>query len=51
VAAIYGTDLAEMHRLLPVWIIPLLTFTVVGWVCLLLKATNPARSSQAAMHV
>ncbi len=42
-ASFHGISLAEMHRLLPGWVIPLLTLTVVGWVGLLLKMTQPDR--------
>jgi RNA polymerase sigma factor (sigma-70 family) len=45
-ASLRGIDPAEMHRLLPVWIIPLLTLTVVAWVGLMLRITNPKRFLQ-----
>ena len=41
VASLHHLDSAGMHRLLPMWIIPLLTLTVVAWVLLLLIATRP----------
>ncbi len=40
-AALHGIDLAEMHRLLPIWIIPFLSLSVAAWVYLLLKITKP----------
>jgi hypothetical protein len=43
-----GIDLAEMRRLLPVWIIPLLTLSVVAWVGLLLKVTKSKRRRNVA---
>ena len=42
-ASLHGIDLAEMYRLLPVWIIPLLTLIVVAWVGLLLRMTGLGR--------
>jgi len=40
-AARHGTDLAEIHRLLPVWVIPSLTVTLLLWIGLVLALTKP----------
>ena len=40
-AADCGTDLAEIHRLLPAWVIPSLTLTLLIWIGLLLALTKP----------
>ncbi len=40
-AASRGTDLAEIHRLLPAWVIPLLTLALLIWIGLLLALTKP----------
>jgi RNA polymerase sigma factor (sigma-70 family) len=39
--SIYSLTPAEMRRLLPAWIIPLLTLALIAWVWLLLKMTGP----------
>jgi RNA polymerase sigma factor (sigma-70 family) len=38
-------SLAEIHRLLPVWVIPVLTLALVLWVGLVLALTKPTRRS------
>ena len=38
-----GTTPAEVHHLLPVWLIPLLTLALVVWAGLVMVATKPAR--------
>ena len=43
-ASLRGLDLATMHRLLPAWVIPLLTLTLVLWFGILLAVTKPKRS-------
>jgi hypothetical protein len=43
-ASLRGLDLATMHRLLPAWVIPLLTLTLVLWLGILLAVTKPKRS-------
>jgi hypothetical protein len=43
-ASLHGMDLAAMHRLLPVWVIPVLTLTLVVWIGILLAVTKPKRS-------
>jgi RNA polymerase sigma factor (sigma-70 family) len=49
-ASLRGSDLAEMHRLLPVWVIPLLTCALVAWVGLLIRIArtthSPLKSNQ-----
>jgi RNA polymerase sigma factor (sigma-70 family) len=40
-AADCGTDLAEIHRLLPTWIIPSLTAALVLWIGFILALTKP----------
>jgi RNA polymerase sigma factor (sigma-70 family) len=40
-AAAYGVSVAEVHRLLPFWMIPLLTLTLVAWIGAFLALTNP----------
>jgi hypothetical protein len=40
-AAFRGIDLVEMHRLLPVWVVPALTLLLVAWVGLLVAITRP----------
>ena len=40
-AADRGTDLAEIHRLLPPWIIPVLTLALVLWIGFILTLTKP----------
>ena len=44
-AADLGTDLAEIHRLLPPWIIPSLTAALLLWITLILALTKPPRRS------
>jgi len=46
-AAIRGTDLAEIHRLLPAWVIPSLTIALLIWVWVVSALTKPSRSSLA----
>ena len=40
-AAAHGCSLAEMHRLFPAWVVPVLTLTVVLWAGLVLALTRP----------
>ena len=47
-ASFNGISVAEMHRLLPVWIIPLLSCALVAWVGLLLAMTKRRVSSGTA---
>jgi RNA polymerase sigma factor (sigma-70 family) len=42
-------DLAEMHRLLPAWVIPLLTLALVIWSGVVASLTKPKRLSQQAV--
>jgi hypothetical protein len=42
-ASLHGMDLAAMHRLLPVWTIPLLTLALLIWVGVMLVLTKPER--------
>jgi RNA polymerase sigma factor (sigma-70 family) len=44
-AAARGCSLAEMHRLFPAWVIPVLTLTVVVWSGLILAITRPTPRS------
>jgi RNA polymerase sigma factor (sigma-70 family) len=40
-AAAYGVSVAEVHSLLPFWIVPLLTLTLAAWIGAFLALTNP----------
>jgi RNA polymerase sigma factor (sigma-70 family) len=40
-AAFRGVDIAEIHRLLPVWAIPLATLTLLVWTGVLVALTKP----------
>ncbi len=40
-ASLHGIDLAEMHRLLPAWIVYLLTAALLVWMGILVAATKP----------
>ena len=42
-ASISGRSLAEIHSVLPAWVIPVLTLALVLWAGLLMVATKPAR--------
>lgn len=42
-AAGYGLSVAEVHRLLPLWIVPLLSVLLVAWVAALVRTGRPAR--------
>jgi len=44
-AARREVSLAEFHRLLPVWVIPLLTLTLLIWIGMVLVLTKPNRSA------
>ena len=44
-AAIRGTDVAEIHRLLPAWVIPLLTLALLIWIGVVFAATRSRRSA------
>jgi hypothetical protein len=44
-AARRGSDLAEVHRLLPVWVVPLATLTLLLWVGVLAALTKPRPSA------
>ncbi len=44
-ASLHGLDLAAMHRLLPPWIIPLLTLALLAWVGVILALTKPKRQT------
>ena len=46
-ASLHGISLAEMHRLLPAWLIPTLTLGLVAWVTLLLEVTKRKRTFTA----
>jgi hypothetical protein len=39
----HGCSLAEIHSLLPVWVVPLLTLALVLWAGLILALTKPMR--------
>jgi hypothetical protein len=43
-AAFRGTDVAGIHRLLPVWAIPLATFGLLIWVGVMVALTGPKAS-------
>ena len=47
-APIYGVSLAEMHRLLPMTTVHLLTAVLVGWVGLVFRLTKPGEASASA---
>jgi RNA polymerase sigma factor (sigma-70 family) len=51
VASLHNIDLTEMHRLLPMWIIPLLTLTVMAWVSLLLIVSTGALRARDAVRL
>jgi RNA polymerase sigma factor (sigma-70 family) len=40
----YGVSVTEAHNLLPIWIVPLLTFALVAWIGVLLALTKPSMS-------
>jgi hypothetical protein len=42
-AAFRGVDIAEIHRLLPVWAVPLATLTLLIWTGVLVALTKPPR--------
>ena len=44
-AAIRGTDLAGIHRLLPAWVVPSLTVALLIWVGVVFALTKPKRSA------
>jgi len=44
-AARREVSLAEMHRLLPPWLIPVLTLALMTWIGILLAITKPKRSA------
>jgi RNA polymerase sigma factor (sigma-70 family) len=44
-AAIRGTNLAEIHRILPVWVVPLATLTLLIWVGVVFALTGPQRAA------
>ncbi|MGD0736706.1 MAG: sigma-70 family RNA polymerase sigma factor [Terracidiphilus sp.] len=44
-AASRGTSVAEIHRLLPVWVMPLGTFALVIWVGVMVAVTGPKASA------
>jgi RNA polymerase sigma factor (sigma-70 family) len=48
-ASLHQVGIAEIRQRLPLWIIPLLTLSVVAWVCLLLRLTSPKRSTAEAL--
>jgi hypothetical protein len=43
-AAFHGTDVAGIHRLLPVWAIPLATLGLLIWVGVMVALTGPKAS-------
>jgi hypothetical protein len=45
IAKVRGTDLAEAHRFLPMWIIHLPTLLLLVWIIAVLSATRPKPSS------
>ncbi len=36
----YGISVAEIHQMLPMWLIPVLTVALLGWIGLLIAASN-----------
>jgi hypothetical protein len=40
-ASLHGMDLAAMHRLLPAWMIPVLTLALLFWIGMILALTKP----------
>jgi len=42
-AAFRGVDIAEIHRLLPVWVVPLATLTLLIWTGVFVALTTPHR--------
>jgi hypothetical protein len=49
IALAHGTTLVEVHRLLPVWVIPMLTLALVVWAGLVMVLTEP-KTQQPAGH-
>ena len=41
----YEVSVAEMHRLYPMWLIPVLTLALMAWIGILLALTKPKRSA------
>ena len=39
-ASHYGTSVAEIHQMLPMWVIPALTVALLGWITLLIAASH-----------
>jgi len=44
-ASLQGIDCAEMARLLPMWVVPLLTLALAVWVAVVLAVTQPGNRS------
>ena len=44
-ASRYEVSVAEIHRMFPTWIIPVLTLALVLWVAVLFAITRPKRSA------
>jgi TM2 domain-containing membrane protein YozV len=42
-AAAHRCSLAEIHSLLPAWVVPVLTLALLLWAGLILKLTEPVR--------
>jgi hypothetical protein len=42
-ASRYGVSVAEVHRMFPIWMVPLLSLILVIWTGLFLTLTNPKR--------
>ena len=45
-AAYRGVDLAAIHRLLPAWVIPMATLTLLVWIGALVGLTRPRRADR-----
>ena len=43
IAVAGGTTLAEVHRLLPIWVIPVLTLALLLWAGVVILLTRPSR--------
>jgi uncharacterized membrane protein len=41
VASAYGVTVTEAHNLQPIWIIPLLSLTLIAWSALVITLTKP----------
>ena len=43
ISSLNNLEPAELHHLLPIWVMPMLTLTMMGWVFALMRITGPKR--------